>query len=95
VLLPGDVVGLDNLPVHEPAAVRAAIEVTGAELRDLPPYSPDLNPIEMAFAKLRTIAELAGVEKIRASKPACDRPGVQPYSVCANSPALFQIPSSL
>jgi transposase len=51
-LQPGDIVVLDNLPAHEPAAVRQAIETSGAELRFLPPYSPDVNPIEMAFAKL-------------------------------------------
>ncbi len=52
-LRPGDIVVLDNLPAHKPAAVRQAIEATGAELRFLPPYSPDFNPIEMAFAKLK------------------------------------------
>ena len=41
------------LPAHKPIAVRAAIEVAGAELRFLPPYSPDFNPIEMAFSKLK------------------------------------------
>jgi transposase len=54
-LTPGDVVVLDNLPAHKQAAVRAAIEVTGAGLRFLPPYSPDLNPIEMAFSKLKAL----------------------------------------
>ncbi len=52
-LTPGDIVIMDNLSVHKSAAVRAAIEGTGAELRFLPPYSPDFNPIEMAFAKLK------------------------------------------
>ena len=52
-LRPGDIVVLDNLPAHKPAAVRQAIEATGAELRFLPPYSTDFNPIEMAFAKLK------------------------------------------
>jgi hypothetical protein len=45
-LHPGDVVVLDNLPAHKPAAVRQAVEATGAKLRFLPPYSPDFNPIE-------------------------------------------------
>lgn len=49
----GDIVILDNLPAHKPTAVRQAIEAAGAELRFLPPYSPDFNPIEMAFAKLK------------------------------------------
>jgi len=52
-LRPGDVVVLDNLTVHKQAAVRSAIEQVGAQLRFLPPYSPDFNPIEQAFAKLK------------------------------------------
>lgn len=52
-LAPGDIVVMDNLPAHKPAAVRSAIETAGAELRFLPPYSPDFNPIEMAFAKFK------------------------------------------
>ncbi|MEP0583343.1 MAG: IS630 family transposase, partial [Roseibium sp.] len=53
-LTPGDIVIMDNLPAHKPAAVRAAIEAAGAGLRFLPPYSPDFNPIEMAFSKLKS-----------------------------------------
>jgi transposase len=49
----GDIVVMDNLPAHKPIAVRKAIEAAGAELRFLPPYSPDFNPIEMAFSKLK------------------------------------------
>lgn len=52
-LTPGDIVVMDNLPAHKIAGVRAAIEAAGAELLYLPPYSPDFNPIEMAFAKLK------------------------------------------
>lgn len=52
-LVPGDIVIMDNLPAHKQVAVRIAIEARGAELRYLPPYSPDLNPIEMAFSKSR------------------------------------------
>src|SRR5262245_63975224 len=52
-LRPGDVVVLDNLAAHKQPEVRAAIEQAGAFLRFLPPYSPDLNPIELAFAKLK------------------------------------------
>jgi transposase len=52
-LNPGDIVVMDNLPAHKPAAVRRAIEGTGAELHFLPAYSPDFNPIEMAFSKLK------------------------------------------
>ena len=54
-LQPGDTVVLDNLPAHKPAAVREAIEKAGARLRFLPPYSPDFNPIEMAFSKLKAM----------------------------------------
>ena len=52
-LRPGDVVVMDNRVVHKQPEVRTAIEATGAQLRFLPPYSPDFNPIEMAFAKLK------------------------------------------
>ena len=44
---------MDNLPAHKTTAVRQAIETAGAELRFLPPCSPDFDPIEMAFAKLK------------------------------------------
>ena len=52
-LAPGDIVVMDNLPAHKGAAVRQIIEAAGAELRYLPPYSPDLNPIEQGFSKLK------------------------------------------
>jgi transposase len=58
-LRPGDVVVMDNLPAHKLAAVREAIERAGAELRFLPPYSPDFNPIEMAFSKLKAFLKKA------------------------------------
>lgn len=54
-LSPGDTVIMDNLASHKVAGVREAIEARGAKLVYLPPYSPDLNPIEQAFAKLKTI----------------------------------------
>ena len=54
-LRPGDTVVMDNLSSHKVAGVKAAIEAAGAELRYLPPYSPDLNPIEMVFAKLKSL----------------------------------------
>jgi len=50
---PGDIVILDNLSSHKKPAVRAAIRARGARLLFLPPYSPDLNPIEQVFAKLK------------------------------------------
>jgi transposase len=48
-----DIVMIDNLPAHNAAGVREAIEARGATLRYLPKYSPDLNPIEMSFSKLK------------------------------------------
>lgn len=53
VLKPGDIVIMDNLGSHKSAAVRQLIEAAGASLRFLPPYSPDLNPIEQTFAKIK------------------------------------------
>ncbi len=54
-LRPGDIVVMDNLSSHKSSAVRRAIRDAGAKLIFLPPYSPDLNPIEQAFAKLKTL----------------------------------------
>ena len=58
-LRPGDIVILDNLSSHKRAAAREVIEARGARLRFLPPYSPDFNPIEMAFAKLKALLRKA------------------------------------
>ena len=58
-LRPGDVVVLDNLTMHKQPEVQAAIERVGAWLRFLPPYSPDFNPIELAFAKLKAFLRAA------------------------------------
>jgi transposase len=58
-LRPGDVVVLDNLAVHKQPEVRAAIAAVGAYVRFLPPYSPDFNPIELAFAKLKAFLRAA------------------------------------
>jgi len=58
-LRPGDTVILDNLSVHKGAAVRQAIEAAGATLLFLPPYSPDYNPIEQVFAKLKALLRAA------------------------------------
>ena len=63
-LEPGDIVVMDNLPAHKPDAVRTAIEATGATLRYLPPYSPDLNPIEMAFSKFKALLKKAAARTI-------------------------------
>lgn len=58
-LSPGDIVIMDNLGSHKGTAVRQAIEAAGAELAFLPPYSPDFNPIENAFSKLKTLLRKA------------------------------------
>ena len=63
-LAPGDIVIMDNLPAHKSAAVRLKIEATGAQLRLLPPYSPDFNPIENAFAKLKALLRKAAARTV-------------------------------
>jgi transposase len=63
-LVPGDIVVMDNLSSHKIAGVRAAIETRGAALRYLPPYSPDLNPIEQAFAKLKSLLRAAATRSM-------------------------------
>jgi transposase len=65
-LQPGDVVILDNLPAHKSPAAEAAINAKGAWLLFLPPYSPDLNPIEMAFAKLKALLRARAIRTIDA-----------------------------
>lgn len=63
-LRPGDLVIMDNLPAHKRAGVRTAIEAAGARLRYLPPYSPDFNPIENAFAKLKALIRKAAARTL-------------------------------
>ena len=65
-LKPGDIVVMDNLPAHKNEDVRKIIEAAGAKLLYLPPYSPDLNPIEMAFAKLKAHLRKAAERSIPA-----------------------------
>jgi transposase len=64
-LMPGKVVMMDNLSSHKGPRVREMIEAAGAELRYLPPYSPDLNPIEMAFSKLKALLRKAAQRTVR------------------------------
>ena len=63
-LAAGDIVIMDNLGSHKGAAVRAAIEHVGAKLLFLPPYSPDLNPIEQVFAKLKALLRKAAARSL-------------------------------
>ena len=66
-LSPGDVVVMDNLGSHKGKAVRRAIRRAGAHLIFLPPYSPDLNPIEQVFAKLKTLLRKAAERTVEAT----------------------------
>jgi transposase len=66
-LSPGEIVIMDNLGSHKSDAVRQAIRKTGARLFFLPPYSPDLNPIERAFAKLKTLLRKAAARTVEAA----------------------------
>jgi transposase len=64
VLHPGDIVVMDNLPAHTVAGVREAIEAAGARLLYLPSYSPDCNPTEQVFAKLKALLRSAAARTI-------------------------------
>lgn len=66
-LRPGDIVIIDNLGSHKAMAVRRAIRAAGARLLFLPPYSPDLNPIEQVFAKLKTLLRKAAERTVEAT----------------------------
>jgi transposase len=73
------VVVLDDLPAHKVAGVREAIRATGASLFHLPPYSPDLNPIEQLFAKLKALLRKAAARTREARwLAACSTPSPQP-----------------
>lgn len=84
-LRPGDIVVMDNLGSHKVAGVREAIEACGAELRYLPPYSPDLNPIEQVFAKLKAGLRTAAARTVDTLWNAIGRavPSFEPAE-CAN-----------
>jgi len=63
-LKPGDIVVLDNLSAHKVPGIREAIEAAGAKLLYLPPYSPDFNPIEQLFAKLKALLRKAAERSV-------------------------------
>ena len=65
-LRPGDTVIMDNLSSHKRAAIRVAIEAAGASVRFLPPYSPDLNPIEQVFSKLKALLRAKALRTVDA-----------------------------
>ena len=62
--VPGDQVIMDNLPAHKVSGVKQAIEAAGATRLLLPPYSPDFNPIEQAFAKLKALLRKAAARTV-------------------------------
>jgi len=74
-LKPGDVVVLDNVGAHKPTRIRALVESAGARLLFLPPYSPDLNPIELGWSKLKGILKDFGA-RTRDALDAAIRRGV-------------------
>jgi len=78
VLSPGDVVVMDNLYSHKGRRVSTAIEAAGATVRYLPPYSPDLNPIELAFSKFKKLLRVGAA-------PTTDKLG----QLCGNVLELF------
>jgi transposase len=69
-LAPGDIVILDNLPAHKVRGAREAIEAAGARLLFLPPYSPDFNPIEQAFSKLKALLRRTAARTVDALETA-------------------------
>ena len=84
-LRPGDIVVMDNLGSHKGAGVRAAIEAAGADLLYLPPYSPDFNPIENAFSKLKALLRKAAERTVEGLWTAIGRlVDVFTPSECAN-----------
>ena len=85
ILRPGDIVIFDNLGSHKGKAVRRAIRAAGAKLFFLPPYSPDLNPIEQVFAKLKTLLRKAAERTVEATwKRIASLLAYFPPSECAN-----------
>ena len=76
---PGDVVVLDNLAAHKTDGVRQAIAAVGASILYLPPYSPDFNPIEQLFAKLKAL--------LRKPPPAPKRNSGRPSAACSTCPS--------
>ena len=89
-LRPGDIVVMDNLPSHKISGVREAIERAGARLLFLPPYSPDFNPIEMAFSKLKALLRKPQPERSTTSGP--PSPNASPHSRLANAETTSQPP---
>ena len=85
-LNPDDIVVMDNLPAHKVAAVRRLIEAGGATVFLLPPYSPDMNPIENAYAKFKSSLRKAAARTVETLEDAiADALQAFPPNECANS----------
>jgi transposase len=93
VLRPGNVVVMDNLSSHKVAGVRERIAAVGAELLYLPPYSPDLNPIEKAWAKLKQLLRSAKARTAQALDQAITEllPNIRPQDAKHGSEHLFML----
>lgn len=84
-LKPGDTVIMDNLPAHKVAGIREMIKGAGASLLYLPPYSPDFNPIELAFSKLKSLLRKAAARtKKELDDAIADAIECYPAEECAN-----------
>ena len=92
-LKPGDVVVMDNLGSHKNRAIRDAIRAAGARLIFLPPYSPDLNPIEQVFAKLKRCSERLRNAPLRPSRKGSDRCSIA--SIQPGAPPTLERPVML
>ena len=88
ILQPGQIVVLDNLSVHKSARARAMIEAAGAELWFLPTYSPDFNPIEQAFSKLKHHLRQAAADTLETVQTETRR--LWPTITAANACGYFQ-----
>jgi transposase len=89
-LQPGEVVVMDNLSAHKVAGVREKIEARGAQLLYLPPYSPDLNPIEKAWSKLKQLLRSAKARTAEALDQALTE--LLPQITPENAQAWFRLP---
>lgn len=94
VLLPGDIVVMDNLGAHHATGVKEAIRAAGADVLYLPPYSPDLNPIECCWSKVKALLKKAGartvttlVEAIRAAVAAVSPRDAEGWFIHCGYPA--------
>ena len=95
VLNAGDIVIMDNLPAHKVNSTRAAIERVGAKLLFLPPYSPDFNPIEQAFAKIKALLRKAAARTFTPSRPPSPPPWTRSRQANAQNTSRTQDTSQI